>query len=47
MTSCGRQRCWVGDRGCPGGRTNSCGTYVDDYNIRKVKVRYLKISDRV
>ena len=47
MTLCGRQRCWVGDRGSPDGRMNSCGRYGGDYNIRKGKVRYTTISDRV
>ena len=34
MTSCGRLRFWDGDRGHPGGRMNSCGSYGGEKSSR-------------
>ena len=44
MNLCGRRRCWVVDRGLPGGRMNLCVSYGRDYNRRKGKGRYTTIS---
>ena len=34
MTSCDKRRCWDGDGGRPGGKINSCDSYVGEYSSR-------------